>query len=109
MSRLYNKTFKVGFVITIAVFGVLNVGAYLSAQRDYEKLLNPPIAYAPAPRFPAWGIPFRWDGYNLTYVRDGSFSESFALIDGIILNFLTIAACGFLVGLLLRRLTGRYE
>lgn len=109
MSKLYNKAFKVGFVATMAAFLVLNVVSYLFAQRQYEKLLNPPISYAPAPRFPAWGFPFTWDGYNLSYARDGAFSELFSVADGLVLNFLTITACGFLIGLLFRWFKIRYK
>jgi hypothetical protein len=109
VSRLYSKTFKIGFLATIAVFIVLNVVAYLSALRQYDAIMREPIQFGPAPRFPAWGVPFKWDGYNLPYKPSGPASDLFGVADGIVLNVLVIAGVGFLVGITLRWLTGRYE
>ena len=109
MSNLYNRTFKIGFISTIAIFVALNFAAYLFASEKYELLKKQPIQMAPAPRFPAWGFPFKWDGYNLPYDPSGSASDLFGVADGIVLNFLVISFCGFLFGIALRRLTHSYE
>ena len=109
MSRLYSKTFKIGFLATIAVFIVLNVVAYLSALRQYDAIMREPIQFGPAPRFPAWGVPFKWDGYNLPYGPGGPTLDLFGVADGLVLNFLVIAFCGFLFGIVLRWLAGKYE
>lgn len=106
MSRLYNRTFKIGFVSTIVAFVAFNFVAYLLASKQYAILINQPIQFAPAPRFPAWGFPFKWEGHNLNF---GTFSDLFGVADGLVLNFLAISACGFLAGIALRWLTGRYE
>ncbi len=99
MSSLYNRTFKIGFITTIAIFVLLNVVAYLFALRQYDVLMNQPIQYAPAPRVPSWGVPFSWEGS----------AHLFGAASGLVLNFVTIVACGFVVGLGLRWLTGKYE
>ena len=109
MSKLYNRTFKIGFIATIAVFVVLNFVAYLFASRQYDVIMKQPIQFAPAPRFPARGIPFKWGGYNLPYEPRGPASDLFGVADGLVLNVIAIAACGFVAGITLRWLTGRYE
>jgi hypothetical protein len=100
VSTLYNRTFKIGFIATIAVFVVLNFVSYLFALRLYDQLVAQPIGYQfPAPRFPSWGVPFYWEGAP----------HLFGAAEGLVLNFVAIAACGFLVGLGLRWLTGKYK
>lgn len=94
---------------TLAFFALANVVAYVLAERRYEELANRPIPFAPAARFPAWGFPFKWDGYNVSYSKSNAFSELFSLADGLVLNFLIITACGFLIGLLVRWFKLRYE
>ena len=107
MRKLYNRAFKTGFIATLAVFGVANVVSYVLAAREYEELSNRPIAIAPGPSLPPWGFPFNWDGYNLSYSKSNAFGELFALADGLVLNFLAVCACGFLIGLLVRSLTSK--
>lgn len=109
MARLFNRAFKVGFIVTLAFFAMANIGTYLLAVRRYDELTNRPIAFAPAARLPGWGFPFKWDGYNVIYSKSNAFSDLFSLADGLVLNFLTIAACGFLIGLLFRWFKSRYE
>lgn len=108
MSKLYNRAFKTGFIATLAVFGVANIVAYVIAAREYEELSNRPIAFAPGPSFPAWGFPFKWDGYNLNYSKSNAFADLFSLADGLVLNFMAISACGFLIGLLVRSLSSKH-
>jgi len=109
MSRLYNRTFKIGFVLAIGTFAALNIFAYILAQQQYKKLLNSPIQLAPATGVPAWGVPFKWEGYNLSHTRYGTFSDLFSVADGLILNFLAITACGFLLGFIVRWLSRNYK
>jgi hypothetical protein len=98
-----------GFITTIAIFVVINFVAYLFARQQYDVLMNRPIQMAPAPSFPAWGVPFKWDGYNLPYGPGGPTLDLFGVADGLVLNFLVIAFCGFLFGIVLRWLAGKYE
>lgn len=92
MSRLYNRTFKIGFAATIATFTVLNTISYLVAVRLYDGLMKQPIEHLPLPRFPDWGVPFSWEGS----------SHPMGAARGLVLNFVAIVLCAFLCGLFLR-------
>lgn len=92
MSELYNRPFKVAFAATILLFTLINWIAYSSAVSRYEEMKSGPIAWAPGPRFPDWGVPFSWEGH----------SYSFGDAQGLVFNFLSIVATAFLVGLIVR-------
>jgi hypothetical protein len=91
MYRLYDEVFKTGFVVNLSIFALANIVDYLEAQNQYDLRIREPNAFSPAPGFPAWGVPFSWSGYNFGFVADG-----------LVLNFIAIAACGFLIGLIFR-------
>ncbi len=70
--RLYNRAFKTGFCVSVLVFALLNVIAYLVALRKYQAYVEPEILFAPVGRrFPRWGFPFVWDGDNFGFIEDG--------------------------------------
>ncbi len=91
-GRLYNRAFKTGFCVSVLVFALLNVIAYLVALRKYQAYVEPEILFAPAGRrFPRWGFPFVWDGDNFGFIEDG-----------LVLNFICLVVCGFVIGILFR-------
>ena len=94
MSRLYDRSFKIGFIVTISVFVLLNIVGYLFARSEYlaaEKRLEF-IPLSGSLRFPSWGVPFSW-------VEEPTLFEN-AL--GLVLNVFVIAGCSFLIGLIFR-------
>jgi hypothetical protein len=107
MSDLYNRPFKLGFVVTIVFFALLNLAAYLFAARVYDQIRNQPITWAPGPRFPDWGIPFSWKRNN--YGGDWVITDLFGLADGLMLNLLSIVVISFLVGLIVRFFAVRFK
>ena len=98
MSRLYNWSFKLGFVYTISTFVLLNVGSYLIARNEYRARLvawnAEGVHFSGFPEVPNWGFPFSW------------FSEKFWVFEtgflGTAFNFSIIVGIAFIVGLLYR-------
>lgn len=107
MSKLYSRPFKIGFVATIVFFALLNLVAYIFAVRLYDQMRDQPITWAPGPRFPAWGIPFSWEGKN--YGGDLVITDLFGLANGLVLNFLSIVVIAFLVGFIVRFFALRFR
>ncbi len=93
MFRLYDKAFKTGFVLTIFAFVAINIAYYIIAARKFAEYLSEPIRFAPYPTFPPWGFPFVWRGHSFGYIGGG-----------LVLNFIIVVGCGFIVGLLFRSL-----
>ena len=94
MGRLYDRSFKLGFIFTILTFVLLNVGSYLIARNEYQSRLVEvkEVHFSGFPEMPNWGIPFSWYGNKYGVLEDG--------VLGLIFNFCVIVACAFFAGLL---------
>jgi hypothetical protein len=99
MTPLYNRPFKIGFVMTIAVFSILNVISYARANWKETRTDGINLVADHYLKGPNWGFPFHWWGYS-----DWMFEDGFL---GLVLNFLVIIAAAFLVGLLFRGVHNR--
>ncbi len=94
MSRLYDRSFKVGFIVTISVFVLLNILSYLYARNEYLAAERR-IEFIPLSgrlRFPSWGVPFSW-------IEEPTLFENGL---GLVLNVFAIAGCAFVIGLIFR-------
>ncbi|HTH36786.1 MAG TPA: hypothetical protein VL572_02415 [Pyrinomonadaceae bacterium] len=80
MFRLYEKGYKIGFVLNLCIFAVVNVVEYIKASDEHSGSKFRMISGARG--FPAWGFPFDWSGNYLGYVQNGA-----------ILKFIAIVAC----------------
>ena len=88
MSKLYNKAFKIGVVVSLASFVILNVisfvrASHASQREDWVQLPK---------RMLAWGFPYSW-------IWDGSQAQ---LIPNPVFNLAIIALCSFAAGFLFR-------
>jgi hypothetical protein len=92
MSKLYDKSFKIGFCLNVLLFIFFNFLSYLSAYESHQQYLNRKIKMAPVFGFPNWGFPFGWNETfpNLMFVYGG------------MLNFLIMIFGGFILGFLLK-------
>jgi hypothetical protein len=83
--KLYDTAFKIGFVFNILIFVGLNFISYKRAIIEEKQLLASGIDLSPCCIGPSWGFPF-----------DMTRFETFSL------NFVIIAFCGFIVGLIFK-------
>jgi len=91
MSDLYNKPFKRGIVVTVAIFILLNLASWFVARREYDAGYEAGnLFFAPGGRV-RWGFPFALFG-----------GDAFDEMIGITLNFSVAAVCAVLVGILAR-------
>jgi hypothetical protein len=97
MSDLYERTFKVGFAISVGTFLLGNVISYVSALQQYYALkagsqFNQIVSYLSMPN---WGFPFPYWGYSSLMFEDGSVGLAF--------NFTSAVVASFVVGFLFKR------
>ena len=97
MDKLSRRSFAIGFALTLIVFGLFNLWDYSAAYQQHVENLNHSFGL-PESRFPSWGFPFHWRGYNLGELEDG-----------LVLNLAVIIGCGFIVGFLFRYLTVKFK
>ena len=86
MYKLYDKAFKIGFVLNLCIFAVANIVAYIEANKNYSES---EFRMMSGRSFPAWGFPFNWTFNGI-------------VPDGPILNFIAIVASGFVIGVTFR-------
>jgi hypothetical protein len=93
MGKLYNRPFKVGFIVTVVLVALLNVVSFLIAYDEYLRRATTNGLSRIDGSF-NWGFPFAWFGYSSYFFEDGFL--------GLVLNFGFAIGCAFAVGLLVR-------
>jgi hypothetical protein len=94
MQYLYDRAFKIGVVVTVVIFALLNVVSYIFARLQYQRLAE---ANQLVSDHIGWGFPFNWTEYS---------GASLFMPDefmGLVLNFGFAVGCAFVVGLIARK------
>ena len=96
MSKIYDKTFKIGVLFSFSLFVVFNFLSYFSAYIRYREFINKHVnsktMIAPFPNFPLWGFPFKWDETYFNLIISG----------GGILNLIVLVLFSFMLGFLFK-------
>lgn len=93
MSYIYNRTFKIGVIVGVIVFVLLNIATYYFALKRQEANLLSPIQFAP--NTIDWGFPFNWGRSKFFYPEDGILNVLVGMIFGI--------SCGIIFNYIGRR------
>ena len=97
MSDLYDRTFKIGFGVSVLTFLLGNVIGYVRALQQYYALreelqFNQIVTHVSMPN---WGFPFPYQGYSTLVSEDVSV--------GLVFNFATAVVASFVVGFLFKQ------
>lgn len=88
MSYFFDRTFKIGAVIGVAVFAIINIISYFWAVQNYSTGATdhfPGVSFGPGPRFD-WGFPTNW-GVFPDEVFNAVAGICFAAVGGTVLQF----------------------
>lgn len=97
MGKFFDRELLTGFLLTLILFGLLNIADYVAAYEQHVENLNHPMRVVDS-KFPSWGFPFHWRGYNLGELEDG-----------LVLNSVVFIGSGIVVGFLFRFLTAKFK
>ncbi len=91
MSKIYDDSFKIGFLFNIFVFVVLNI---ISASIAYNEYINQEIKFAHGGY--SWGFPFEmFDNYSGYPQNNIGFTPV-----GLVLNTISLVISGYCFGFL---------
>ena len=86
MSSVYNKAFKVGVVINLVVFAILNAVSFVAKKRAYDA-----SSIRLSPGGFDWGHPFAWfwdAGIGLGFMLNFAVITFFSFVAGFVFRFL---------------------
>lgn len=90
MFKLYDTAFKIGFGLTVLVFVILNIISYLKVVGwTLDNKFSGDVTLHGSP---LWGFPIEMN-----------------VLLGLVINFLIIAFCSFLVGLIFRFIWSKFQ
>jgi len=104
MDNLYNKEFKIGFILTILCFTALNVISWMSAHNEYSRVAAVNKIY-PAGGSYEWGFPYPSCCYEYYYIAGPGRVDN----TGLVINVALMIFCAFAIGLIVSFLGRRFR